>query len=63
MIKFPMTKKLVLVTKLGFGPSRYQWYEFEDFASFWVKAVSIESKTSKIRLCPKKSTLPVKKSR
>ena len=50
-----MTKKLVIIAK-GFRPfeKEYQWYEFEDFPQlFWIKAVSIERKTSKIRLCSK----------
>ena len=31
--------------------------------SFWSRAVSIERKTTKIKFCHKRSTLPVKKSR
>ena len=31
--------------------------------SFWIIAVSIEGKTSKIGLCPEKNTLPMKKLR
>ena len=45
----------------AFDHKRYQWYEFEDFPSFWTKLVNIEGKTSKIRSHTKESRLQVKK--
>ena len=61
-MQFPIAKNGVYK---AFDNKRYQWYEFDDspLPSFWTKAVSIKRKTSKIRLCTKKSTLLVKKSR
>ena len=40
--QFPITKNGVYK---AFDHKRYQWYEFEDFPSFWTKLVNIEGKT------------------
>ena len=50
---FPIPKYGVFYS---FDHNRYQWYESEDLPRFWTKVVSIERKTTKIRLCTKKST-------
>ena len=71
MLSQKLMKKITVPNdkKIGFYKAfdhkRYQWYESEDSSQAFGQKLSVflERKTSKIRSCPKKSTLPVKKSR
>ena len=57
-----MIKDLVFSNK-GFYHKDTNSINLRTSSSLWIISVNIEGRTSKIRSCPKNSTLPVKKLR